>query len=71
MILGPSGSGKTSLLSILSGMKRYTKGDIYYQGRKKTMTTKSEDIMGFDGNASYVTQQDVLMGSITLEETLV
>ena len=69
--MGPSGSGKTSLLSILSGTREHTKGDIYYQGQKKTITKRSEDIMGFHGNASYVTQDDILQGSLTVEETLV
>ena len=70
-ILGPSGSGKTTLLSILSGIQNWTSGDIYYQGRKKEYSTDSRDILGFQGNASYVTQDDMLIGSLTLEETLV
>ena len=71
VILGPSGSGKTSLLSILSGTRKHTCGNIYYQGREKTVTKGSEDIMGFKGNASYVAQDDILQGSLTVEETLV
>jgi len=32
-ILGPSGSGKTSLLYLLSGIKKTTHGEIYYQSQ--------------------------------------
>ena len=71
IILGPSGSGKTTLLSVLSGMQNYTSGEVHYQGKKKEYSNTSKDFMGFNGNASYVTQDDVLFGSITLEETLV
>lgn len=70
-VMGPSGSGKTSLLSILSGNRLHTSGEIHYQGRIKKMTTRSEDIMGFNGNASYVAQDDTLIGMLTVEETLV
>ena len=71
IILGPSGSGKTTLLSILTGILNYTSGHIYYQGKKKLYSNDTKDFMGFNGNATYVTQDDVLLGSLKLQETLV
>lgn len=35
-ILGPSGSGKSSLLYLLSGVKKPTTGNIYYEGKDIT-----------------------------------
>jgi putative ABC transport system ATP-binding protein len=35
-IMGPSGSGKSSLLYVLSGLKRPTSGDAYFNGKKLT-----------------------------------
>ena len=32
-ILGPSGSGKSSLLYLLSGLRKATKGDVFFDDR--------------------------------------
>ena len=32
-ILGPSGCGKTTLLNIIGGLDRYTKGDLVINGK--------------------------------------
>src|SRR5574344_2398 len=41
-ILGPSGCGKTTLLNIIGGLDRYTKGDLLINGTS-TKTYKSKD----------------------------
>lgn len=41
-ILGPSGCGKTTLLNIISGLDRYTKGDLIIDG-KSTKQYKDRD----------------------------
>ena len=41
-ILGPSGCGKTTLLNIIGGLDRYTKGDLIIRGRS-TGSYKSRD----------------------------
>jgi len=35
-IMGPSGSGKSSLLYVLSGLKKPTSGDVFFEGRNLT-----------------------------------
>lgn len=41
-ILGPSGCGKTTMLNIVGGLDRYTKGDLLIEG-KTTKTFKDQD----------------------------
>ena len=63
-ILGSSGSGKTTMLNTLAhriGRGRLgTTGDILYNGSSKISSIRS----------AYVTQQDVLMPTLTVRETL-
>ncbi|KAD5960534.1 hypothetical protein R6Q59_013613 [Mikania micrantha] len=63
-IMGPSGSGKSTLLDSLA--ERLSKnvvmtGDIFLNGKKKKPS---------NGAVAYVTQEDVLMGTLTVRETI-
>lgn len=63
-IMGPSGSGKSTLLDALAG--RLAKnvvmaGDILLNGEKKKLSY---------GAVAYVTQEDVLMGTLSVRETI-
>ncbi|CAK9199019.1 unnamed protein product [Sphagnum troendelagicum] len=63
-IMGPSGSGKTSLLDSLAGRlaKNATMtGDVLVNGRHTKLSY---------GMAAYVTQQDDLIGTLTVQETI-
>ncbi|XP_054799077.1 ABC transporter G family member 15-like [Prosopis cineraria] len=63
-IMGPSGSGKSTLLDSLAG--RLSKnvvmtGNIFLNGKKKRLDY---------GDVAYVTQEDVLLGTLTVRETI-
>ncbi|XP_051120565.1 ABC transporter G family member 15-like isoform X2 [Andrographis paniculata] len=63
-IMGPSGSGKSTLLDSLAG--RLSKnvvmtGNILLNGKKQRLDY---------GRVAYVTQEDVLLGTLTVKETL-
>ncbi|KAK9071606.1 hypothetical protein SSX86_008035 [Deinandra increscens subsp. villosa] len=63
-IMGPSGSGKSTLLDSLA--ERLSKnvvmtGEILLNGKKKKLC---------NGAVAYVTQEDVLMGTLTVRETI-
>ncbi|KAI3791928.1 hypothetical protein L2E82_05794 [Cichorium intybus] len=63
-IMGPSGSGKSTLLDALAG--RLAKnvvmaGDILLNGEKKKLSY---------GAVAYVTQEDILMGTLSVRETI-
>ncbi|KAL2644818.1 hypothetical protein R1flu_012405 [Riccia fluitans] len=63
-IMGPSGSGKSTLLDSLAGRlaKNATlSGDILINGRRRTLSY---------GTAAYVTQQDDLIGTLTVRESI-
>lgn len=66
-LMGPSGCGKTTLLNVLarrpaaSGAK--VLGDSYVNGTKV-------DVGSFGRMTSYVEQEDALIGSLTVRETL-
>ncbi|KAE8909321.1 hypothetical protein PF003_g6954 [Phytophthora fragariae] len=64
--MGPSGSGKTTLLDILADRicSDTIKGDILING-----ATRNTNI--FRAVSSYVAQEDSLLGSFTVLETLV
>ncbi|XP_002987629.2 ABC transporter G family member 11 [Selaginella moellendorffii] len=63
-IMGPSGSGKSTLLDALAGRlaKNTTQtGQILLNGRKKQLSY---------GIVAYVTQEDTLIGTLTVRETI-
>lgn len=65
--MGPSGSGKTTLLNALAHRATpagaIIEGDIMVNGKEVSLDT-------FQQISSYVEQEDVLIGSLTVEETL-
>ncbi|RJE25448.1 transporter [Aspergillus sclerotialis] len=66
-LMGPSGCGKTTLLNVLSRRSATSgakvMGDCYVNGSKI-------DTEAFERMTSYVEQEDALIGSLTVEETL-
>lgn len=64
-IMGPSGSGKSTLLDTLAGRlapNTVLTGDILLNGEKKSTLSY--------GAAAYVTQEDVLIGTLTVRESI-
>ena len=64
-VMGPSGSGKTSLIHVLGGRREYgVRGVFVINGESHENTRCLLSDLG------YVTQEDVLMTSLTTRETL-
>ncbi|KAG0559801.1 hypothetical protein KC19_10G129800 [Ceratodon purpureus] len=64
-IMGPSGSGKSTLLDTLAGRlapNTVLTGDMMLNGEKKATLSY--------GTAAYVTQEDVLIGTLTVRESI-
>jgi len=61
--MGPSGSGKTTLLNILAGRVPATQGTVLVNNTR----VSSPD---FKKLASFVEQENTLVGSLTVHETL-
>ncbi|KAK3026356.1 hypothetical protein RJ639_042653 [Escallonia herrerae] len=62
-IMGPSGSGKSTLLDSLAGRlsgNAVMTGNVLLNGRKKRL----------DYGVAYVTQEDILLGTLTVKETI-
>ena len=62
-ILGASGAGKTSLLNIIACRIAHTDGKLY-------ANQKEYDYNSFGDFANYVMQNDILMQTLTVRETL-
>lgn len=64
-LMGPSGCGKTTLLNVLAHRSAGAKvmGESYVNGAKV-------DTASFGRMTSYVEQEDALIGSLTVRETL-
>ena len=66
-LMGPSGSGKTTLLNILAH-REYAKFSV--AGFTKVNGSRSMPISDFRSISSYVEQEDALLGSLTVKETM-
>ncbi|KAF2437084.1 ATP-binding cassette transporter-like protein [Tothia fuscella] len=66
-LMGPSGSGKTTLLNVLAHRLAATGASV--RGSMLVNGTKS-DLSNFRSISSYVEQEDTLIGSLTVKETL-
>eukprot|EP00250_Pteridium_aquilinum_P018713 c24179_g1_i1 orf=516-2765(-) len=63
-IMGPSGSGKSTLLDALAGRlakNAMVSGDVLVNGRRRKLSY---------GAVAYVTQEDTLIGTLTVRETI-
>eukprot|EP00249_Psilotum_nudum_P028883 c38867_g1_i1 orf=180-2312(-) len=63
-IMGPSGSGKSTLLDALAGrlaLNTIQTGEVLVNGRRRKLSY---------GSAAYVTQEDMLIGTLTVRETV-
>ncbi|XP_043724889.1 ABC transporter G family member 15-like isoform X2 [Telopea speciosissima] len=63
-IMGPSGSGKSTLLDSLAGRlasNTVMTGNVIFNGKKRRLNR---------GVVAYVTQEDVLLGTLTVRETI-
>jgi ABC-type multidrug transport system ATPase subunit len=62
-LMGPSGSGKTTLLNVLAGRVSATKGSVLVD----ELRVSAPD---YKKLTSFVEQEDILMGCLTVRETL-
>jgi ABC-type multidrug transport system ATPase subunit len=81
-LMGPSGSGKTTLLDVLSGVYVLPNEHFclcYFIGRATQGTLSKESTILVNGKprtkkfkriSGYVMQDDALLGSLTVKETL-
>lgn len=61
--MGPSGSGKTTLLNVLAGRDPVTKGAVLVDNARVSASD-------YKKLTSFVEQDDTLVGSLTVRETL-
>lgn len=66
-IMGPSGSGKTTLLNALAHRNPSFRGDF---AGSIAVNGAAVSITVFQSISSYVEQEDALIGSLTVRETL-
>jgi putative ABC transport system ATP-binding protein len=69
-ILGPSGSGKSSLLYLLSGLRRPTQGEIYFDGRAYGKIRQRERVALRRSEFGFVFQQHFLINYLTALENV-
>ena len=65
--MGPSGSGKTTLLNVLAHRNPGTRLDVSGNVIVNNSTVSNTDLQSI---SSYVEQEDALIGSLTVRETL-
>src|SRR4030042_1808009 len=69
-ILGPSGCGKSSLLYMLSGLRRPTKGEVYLDDRPYSKMSESERVGLRRTEFGFVFQQHFLINYLTALENV-
>ncbi len=69
-ILGPSGSGKSSLLYLLSGLRKPTKGEIYLDDRSYSKMSDTERVALRRSEYGFVFQQHFLINYLTALENV-
>jgi putative ABC transport system ATP-binding protein len=69
-ILGPSGSGKSSLLYLLSGLRKATKGETYLDGRAYGKMPDRERVALRRTEFGFVFQQHFLINYLTALENV-
>jgi putative ABC transport system ATP-binding protein len=69
-ILGPSGSGKSSLLYLLSGLRRPTKGEVYFDDRPYSKMSERERVALRRSEFGFVFQQHFLINYLTALENV-
>lgn len=71
-VLGPSGSGKSSLLYLLSGLRKPTRGEIYLDDRSYSQMSDKERVALRRSEYGFVFQQHFLINYLTsLENVMV
>lgn len=69
-ILGPSGSGKSSLLYLLSGLRKASRGDIYFDDRAYGKMSEAERVAMRRRDFGFVFQQHFLINYLTVLENV-
>jgi len=69
-ILGPSGSGKSSLLYLLSGLRKPTRGEIYLDDRAYSKMHENERVALRRTEFGFVFQQHFLINYLTALENV-
>lgn len=69
-ILGPSGSGKSSLLYLLSGLRKASRGDIYFDDRAYGKMSEAERVAMRRRDFGFVFQQHFLIKYLTVLENV-
>ena len=67
-ILGPSGSGKSSLLYLLSGLRKATRGEVFLDDRPYSKMTDQEHVALRRADFGFVFQQHFLINYLTAVE---
>ena len=69
-LLGPSGSGKSSLLYLLSGLRRVTQGEVYFDDRAYSKMPDRERVALRRSEYGFVFQQHFLINYLTAQENV-